>query len=718
MKFKEQIVEKEFFDDVKRMDIDGVKDCIQRGVNINCCNQDGDTALTMVARKDIQGLFPRTNKLAEKCGFGKNCGSLDDAYALVKISYTPQNPGQFIYLDHYMNGLSFDPYEEISVENKGPMKKSSLDKEPIIKLLLQNGADVNAKGDCKVTPLHWAAYENNEAVAKILLLYGAETSIDSPYGDALKVAEKRAGKFGKFPPYKFYDKVHEIKRDFGTSIKLKTEYNEQKKSLYKVADLIKSQRELEKESLDNIKFLKYFDLACNPENTSLLINNPYFSIKVFEMAKENDKMVNFLTKIGFSINILDQKGDNIIHRRIKDMATAKELKTLIESGANINQANNTGESPLSSAIKMNRIEIVELLLKNGSSIEQRFANGDTLLHNAARTGNLEICELLIKRSVPINERNLDDVTALDVSVQQYNCKTNIVKKLIWSGADLNNISNKGMSPLSTTIEDGKISMARLLVESGADIEKKICARNTITPITPLMLALEKHQEEIAFILLEKGADVNAKNQIGDTPLHIAAKHFEFQAVDERIRCLVQKGADVIALNNNGDSVYSLVSDKIKKYFRELNIDQETPYNTFDREPIGASLSTQKYLRDIMKNEIFKEISNQDLQRTKQCIEAGNSINDIVLSGQTPLHKAVETKNLDLIRLLLENKADIHMADNLGLTPIAQSKKIAKETGNRQILKLLRSYDKERFGCIGRICSFNLGINRIYVKEKA
>ena len=51
-------------------------------------------------------------------------------------------------------------------------------------------------------------------------------------------------------------------------------------------------------------------------------------------------------------------------------------------------------------------------------------------------------------------------------------------------------------------------------------------------------------------LVDAGADVDAKNDYGDTPLHLAASGNENLAM---IQALVDAGADVHAKNNHGST---------------------------------------------------------------------------------------------------------------------------------------------------------------------
>jgi len=53
----------------------------------------------------------------------------------------------------------------------------------VVKVLLEHGADVNAKGENKITPLHLAAQNGHVNVVKVLLRHGANVDAkDKKYG--------------------------------------------------------------------------------------------------------------------------------------------------------------------------------------------------------------------------------------------------------------------------------------------------------------------------------------------------------------------------------------------------------------------------------------------------------------------------------------------------------------------------------------------------------
>jgi ankyrin repeat protein len=70
--------------------------------------------------------------------------------------------------------------------------------------------------------------------------------------------------------------------------------------------------------------------------------------------------------------------------------------------------------------------------------------------------------------------------------------------------------------LGQAAADGKIEQVKLLISEGADVNEK-----TTTGDTPLHYAVRYGHEDVAELLISKGADVNAKSKFGYTPLDLA-----------------------------------------------------------------------------------------------------------------------------------------------------------------------------------------------------
>jgi ankyrin repeat protein len=78
--------------------------------------------------------------------------------------------------------------------------------------------------------------------------------------------------------------------------------------------------------------------------------------------------------------------------------------------------------------------------------------------------------------------------------------------------------------------------------------------------TPLHIAATNSTPDMAKLLIEKGAAVNAKDNNGLTPLHIAA----FSGHKDNLNLLIAKGADVHAKDNKGKTALDYADELMNR----------------------------------------------------------------------------------------------------------------------------------------------------------
>ena len=119
--------------------------------------------------------------------------------------------------------------------------------------------------------------------------------------------------------------------------------------------------------------------------------------------------------------------------------------------------------------------------------------------------------------------------------------------------------------LSEAITTGNLSRIKRLVESGADVNERAGDGGT-----PLSTAAFHGRLEIFRFLLQKGARPMAKNRDGNTPLHVAA----FMGRFEIVNLILSKGANLNILNNRKETPIDVVSgewtDELAGFYRLLN----------------------------------------------------------------------------------------------------------------------------------------------------
>lgn len=131
---------------------------------------------------------------------------------------------------------------------------------------------------------------------------------------------------------------------------------------------------------------------------------------------------------------------------------------LIQNGANVNQANAFGKTPLFYAIEFNRLDIIKLLLDNGANVNQKYINNNEKLALSANIGSntpyfITFCAL------EHTSKNVLMHAAAYGNVE-------ILKLLISKGANFNAVDDLGFNALDFALAAGKKENADYLKSLG------------------------------------------------------------------------------------------------------------------------------------------------------------------------------------------------------------------------------------------------------------
>jgi serine/threonine protein kinase/ankyrin repeat protein len=149
---------------------------------------------------------------------------------------------------------------------------------------------------------------------------------------------------------------------------------------------------------------------------------------------EYAQVVRLLIDHGADVNIADEYGQTPLLVALSSLRFSfslsseerKEIEQLIEllirRGAEVNVADKNGETPLSTVLDLNNAALAEMLLRNGAdpNVKLRWL-GNMPLHAAVQQGNFEIIELLLRYGAHINAKNDEGKTPLQVSMPTQMC---------------------------------------------------------------------------------------------------------------------------------------------------------------------------------------------------------------------------------------------------------------------------------------------------------
>jgi cytohesin len=155
------------------------------------------------------------------------------------------------------------------------------------------------------------------------------------------------------------------------------------------------------------------------------------------------------------------------------------------------------------------------LLRQISARAQHRGLGWSSLHIAALGDHRREAEALIAQGENVNAQDKFGHTPLFFARSAY-----MAQVLISAGADVNARRNDEGTPLHRAARSGLRSVAKILIQSGANINASQKGS------TPLHTAASHGRWSVAELLISNSADVNAVDSFGQTPLELAesARH--------------------------------------------------------------------------------------------------------------------------------------------------------------------------------------------------
>ncbi|KAK5254919.1 hypothetical protein LTR16_004711, partial [Cryomyces antarcticus] len=148
-------------------------------------------------------------------------------------------------------------------------------------------------------------------------------------------------------------------------------------------------------------------------------------------------------------------------------------KILLDFGANIEQTDSRGLTPLLIAAKHKQPELVRLLLRNASDVHARDSNKRNVLHHAtsgAREEDVVHMVLSIVEYEPdVNAKDNEGKTPLHYCVKFHNTQAAMV--LIQKGAVLEAKDDAGETAAALAIKMKKYEFVKLLYNAGAELDR-------------------------------------------------------------------------------------------------------------------------------------------------------------------------------------------------------------------------------------------------------
>ncbi|WP_353280593.1 ankyrin repeat domain-containing protein [Wolbachia endosymbiont (group B) of Silvanus unidentatus] len=202
-----------------------------------------------------------------------------------------------------------------------------------------------------------------------------------------------------------------------------------------------------------------------------------------------------------------------------------------------------------------------------------------------------------------------------------------------------------INELFAAVRSGDANQVADLINKGDDVNARDNRGNT-----PLHLAVLADKLQVVEKLIEGGADVNAKNNHGATPLHWAALNQNVNIVEK----LIEKGANV-----NEKNKYDNVPLHYAAGYGSLSVIEKLIEEGADINAKSSNGDTPLHLAT----------KNSHLDVLEKLIKEGANVNERNKYGNIPLHWAASYGRLSIVEELINKGADIDAKNNNGNTPL-------------------------------------------------
>ena len=487
----------------------------------------------------------------------------------------------------------------------------------LMSILLENGVSINSQDSLGETPLHYAVQEGNLILVMELLENHANTNSQNKNGDT---------------------PLHIACRYGHSAIMMK---------------LLEDGAAINAENYQDETPIHY---ASRNGHVSILKN---------------------LIQNGAYTNVLNVDGSSMLHHACAK-GRVEVMVELLKLGMDLNFENNLGESPLYLALKNGQTQVVSQLINNFDLDVNAKCNHRTILEIAFGNGHVNAVMALLEAgaNLPLNNPCIGILKELweDCLIR------NKGVEYIAFYFDFNKDKIKQEEILLLlAAEYGNAKLIKQLVEI-FNVNPNVKDRNFYTPLHMAWSRLNVGCIDAIVELLKAGADLNVKDELGKAPipgLNFLPMDLDKDEIVLKLIKLQRKPLHFATAKGFVPGIGDLIKDGISPNARDDIGNSPLHIASMSREiPLEA-------LIELLKNGALPDIENNKRETPLQvAIEKGNEkvvrilleydANPNKTSGhhrESPLHLACKLGNVSIVKILLKHGADFDAKNGHGDTPI-------------------------------------------------
>ncbi|XP_023313708.1 ankyrin-1-like [Trichogramma pretiosum] len=324
----------------------------------------------------------------------------------------------------------------------------------------------------------------------------------------------------------------------------------------------------------------------------------------------NTDMAEFLLKRGADPHLASSDGSTILHRicgrSTEDYYFVNRFFAILDEKrvtVQIDARDKFGRTPLHLALARNHKKSAKLLLRRGANPNLANAKGLTPLHTICKDNH--------------DDDDLDDEDDVDGDNNGLAKSFFRINDEIQQTVQIDAIDRMGRTPLHFAVEYGYGVMTKLLLRKGAN--PNWADANGLTPLHVICKRDNEMDDELLKLFfkinddMEQTVQVNAQDSNGNTPLHMSLGLSKKKSTE----LLLRRGADQNLANEDGSTPLHIICQ------------------TKDDDDL-----TKTYIK-----------VNDDIQPTLQ-------VDAVDKMGRTPLQWAVANLKTNVVEVLLNHRADL------------------------------------------------------------